>query len=293
MLGPPVLPGSEDQAAVLPQVQVLSPLLIALPLPHPHLQGTLLPRGFFLGLGLIYLAALAVDRLAATWRLPGAAAVLLLGLLIPTAWLTQAQPLGPLQVETLHRVSLALLIFYAGLKTDLRRIRGITAAGLRLGCGGVLITLAITALALLLLAPLVPGGVPPAAALLAVCCLGAAAGGTAGGAAAAPDLCGGAERPPAADRGDAASTRCDRAAMSGSGRSPVRHLKPVDPLELPQVVGDQCALQSERMASDPEVVGPDRGASRLQGRRLLHISAGDGRSLRVEDRDQAGPAEMA
>jgi cell volume regulation protein A len=158
---------------LLPQIQVLSPVLIALPLPHAHLEGTLLPRGFFLGLGLIYLGALAVDRLAATWRLPGAAAVLLLGLGIPADWLTQAQPLGPVQVETLHRVSLALLIFYAGLKTDLRRIRGITAAGLRLGFGGVLITVAITALALLLLAPLVPGGVPPAAAVLAVCCLGA------------------------------------------------------------------------------------------------------------------------
>ena len=114
-------------APLLPQTQVLSSSLIALPLPHAHLEGTLLPRGFFLGLGLIYLAALAVDRLAAAWRLPGAAAVLLLGLLIPTEWLTQAQPLGPLQVETLHRVSLALLIFYAGLKTDLRRIRGMTA----------------------------------------------------------------------------------------------------------------------------------------------------------------------
>ena len=114
-----------------------------------------------------------MDRLAATWRLPGAAAVLLLGLLIPAELLTQVQPLGPVQVETLHRVSLALLIFYAGLKTDLRRIRGMTAAGLRLGCGGVLITVAITALALLLLAPLVPDGLPPAAAVLAVCCLGA------------------------------------------------------------------------------------------------------------------------
>jgi cell volume regulation protein A len=158
---------------LLPQTQVLSPLLIALPLPHVHLEGTLLPRGFFLGLGLIYLAALAVDRLAANWRLPGAAAVLLLGLVIPTEWLTQAQPFGPLQVETLHRVSLALLIFYAGLKTDLRRIRGMTAAGLRLGFGGVVITVAMTALALLVLAPLLAGGLPPAAAVLAVCCLGA------------------------------------------------------------------------------------------------------------------------
>lgn len=59
--------------------------------------------------------------------------MLLLGLLIPTAWLTRAQPLGPLQLETLHRVSLALLIFFAGLRTDLRRIRGMTAAGLRRG----------------------------------------------------------------------------------------------------------------------------------------------------------------
>jgi cell volume regulation protein A len=81
------------------------------------------------------------------------------------------------QVETLHRVSLALLIFYAGLRTDLRRIRGMTAAGLRLGCAGVLITLAITGMALLLLAPLLPGGLPPAAAGLTVCCLGATDGG--------------------------------------------------------------------------------------------------------------------
>jgi len=148
-------------------------LLLVVPQAHAHLEGTLLPRGFFLGLGLIYLAALAVDRLAAHWRLPGAAAVLLLGLVIPTDVLTQSQPLGPVQVETLHRLSLALLIFYAGLKTDLRRIRGMTRAGLRLGSAGVLITLAITGLALLLLAPLLPGGLPPAAAGLAVCCLGA------------------------------------------------------------------------------------------------------------------------
>ncbi|MFM7314053.1 MAG: hypothetical protein ACKO0M_12955, partial [Cyanobium sp.] len=82
--------------------------------PHAHLEGTLLPRGFFLVLGLIYLAALAMDRLAAHWRVPGAAAVLLLGLALPTELLTRAHPLGPVQVETVHRVSLALLIFYAG-----------------------------------------------------------------------------------------------------------------------------------------------------------------------------------
>ena len=140
---------------------------------HTHLAGTLLPRGFFLGLGLIYLAALAVDRLAAHWRLPGAAAVLLLGLAITTDLLGRAQPVGPLQFETLHLVSLALLLFYAGLRTDLRRIRGREAAGLRLGTLGLLITVGITGLALLLLAPALPVGLPAPVVWLAVCCLAA------------------------------------------------------------------------------------------------------------------------
>lgn len=148
-------------------------LLTPPPETHAHLAGTLLPRGFFLGLGLIYLAALAVDRLAAGWRLPGAVGVLLLGLAIPSDLLARSQPLGPLQLETLHLVSLALLLFYAGLRTDLRRIRGMKAAGLRLGTLGLLITVLIAGLALLLLAPGLPGGLPPAVVWLMVCCLAA------------------------------------------------------------------------------------------------------------------------
>lgn len=147
--------------------------LMALTQSHAHLEGTLLPRGFFLGLGMIYLAALGIDRLAAQWRLPGAAGVLLLGLAIPTDLVTRVEPLGPLQLESLERVSLALLIFYAGLQTNLRRNRGMTMAGLRLGSAGLLITLAITGLALLLLRSWIPGGLPPAAAGLVLCCLGA------------------------------------------------------------------------------------------------------------------------
>lgn len=151
---------------------VISPLTLATQA-HHHWAGTLLPRGFFLGLGLLYLAALALDRLAERLRVPGAAAILLLGLLIPPDVVVRGEGLGPLQLETLHRVSLALLIFYAGLKTDLRRIRGMTGAGLRLGSLGLVIMLAITGLALLLLAPLLPTRLPPAAAWLAVCCLAA------------------------------------------------------------------------------------------------------------------------
>lgn len=152
---------------------MLNPPLLALLQPPTHLAGTLLPRGFFIGLGLIYLAALAADRLAARWRLPGAAAVLVLSLAIPDAWLSNADGLGAVQLETLHRVSLALLIFYAGLRTNLRRIHGLLGAGLRLGSLGVLITLAVTGLVLQWLAPLLLPGLPPAAAWLAVCCLGA------------------------------------------------------------------------------------------------------------------------
>lgn len=152
---------------------MLNPPLIALLQPPAHLAGTLLPRGFFIGLGLIYLAALAADRLAARWRLPGAAAVLVLSLAIPDAWLSNAQGLGAVQLETLHRVSLALLIFFAGLRTNLRRIHGLLGAGLRLASLGVLITLAVTGLVLQWLAPLLLPGLPPAAAWLAVCCLGA------------------------------------------------------------------------------------------------------------------------
>ena len=155
------------------RIRRVVPVLMMVAQPQAHLAGTLLPRGFFIGLGLIYLAALALDRLAANWRLPGAAAILLLGLALPTNLLTQAQPLGPVQLETLHRVSLALLIFYAGLRTDLRRIRGLAGAGLRLGSVGALITLAITALALLVLVPLTTRSLPFSAALLMVCCLGA------------------------------------------------------------------------------------------------------------------------
>ncbi|WP_231598252.1 cation:proton antiporter [Synechococcus sp. CBW1002] len=147
--------------------------LLATTASSPHLQGTLLPRGFFLGLGAIYMLALAVDRLAANLRLPGAAAILLLGLVIPSDWLTQSQWLDAVHVETLHRVSLALLIFYAGLKTDLRRIRGQASTGLALGCGGVALTVAITALTLLMLTPLLAPGLPPAVAVLAMTCLGA------------------------------------------------------------------------------------------------------------------------
>ena len=160
-----------------PVILPLGPFLLsAASQAHAHLAGTLLPRGFFLGLGVLYLAALGLDRLAAHLRVPAAAAILLLGLAIPSDLVTQAQPLGPTQLETIHRVSLALLIFDAGLKTNLRRIRGMTGAGIRLATLGIGLTVTVVTLVLLLLAPAWPTVLPPAAAGLAMTCLAATDG---------------------------------------------------------------------------------------------------------------------
>lgn len=150
------------------------PLLpVALQPLHGHLEGTLLPRGFFLVLGLVYLTALAVDRGAQRLRLPSTVAILLLGLLLGQG-MASFHHVTALHVESIHRISLALLIFFAGLGTNLRRIRGTVGAGLRLGTLGVLLTLLILGLALKLAGPALDPGLaqlPFAAAWLAACCL--------------------------------------------------------------------------------------------------------------------------
>ena len=131
---------------------------------QPHLEGTILPRGFFLVLGLIYLLALGLDRLCERLRLPGAVAILLFGLLLQFV-LGRYLAISEVHVESLHRISLALLIFVAGLGTNLRRIRGglATAASLCLVVP-LLMWLCLTA-------GFLSVGVPMAAAALAGCCL--------------------------------------------------------------------------------------------------------------------------
>ena len=122
---------------------------------HAHLPGTLLPQGFFLAVGLFFLACLAVDRGAARIRLPVGVAVLLLGLGSQELVLNVLH-VSAAHAETADRVSLALLVFYAGLGTDLRRIRGMVGAGLRLGGLALLIQVGLMALLLMALLPLLP-----------------------------------------------------------------------------------------------------------------------------------------
>ena len=83
---------------------------------------------------------MAADRWATKLGVPAALTILVLGLVVNVGhgeFPAITQPL----VETLHVMSLALLLFYSGLKTDLRRIRGHLQFSLLLSSVGVILTL--------------------------------------------------------------------------------------------------------------------------------------------------------
>ena len=143
-----------------------------------HSPGTLLPKGFFLFLGLLYLLALAADRWATRLGVPAALTVLVVGLVVNMRG-GDVLAITHAEVETLHVISLALLLFYAGLKTDLRRIRGHLTFALLLSTVGVMVTLSLLGFWLVWLGS--PGGdllttgwqqrMPWGAALLTAACL--------------------------------------------------------------------------------------------------------------------------
>lgn len=100
--------------------------------------GTNLPRGVFLMVGILYILSLVLHRFSMRLGIPSALAILLLGLSVNLThgehgFVTHAH------VETLHTVSLALLLFYAGLNTDLNRIRGLLPLALLLPTLGILL----------------------------------------------------------------------------------------------------------------------------------------------------------
>jgi hypothetical protein len=72
--------------------------------------GTILPRGFFLATGILYILALGLHRLA--WRLAIPSALPILALALVVNWLHRGlHVVSHGQVETLHTTSLALLLF--------------------------------------------------------------------------------------------------------------------------------------------------------------------------------------
>ena len=127
-------------------------------------------------IGMVFLGTLIVSRFSIRIGVPAILGVLILGLVINIHVLDVSHA----EVEKLHVFALALLLFYAGLKTDLQSIRGFLEYGLLLAIGGVAITTLILAGAIVWLssasgATLVPGlaeTMPLGAAFLIAACLG-------------------------------------------------------------------------------------------------------------------------
>jgi cell volume regulation protein A len=127
-------------------------------------------------IGLIYLGTLVISRFSVQLGVPAILGVLLLGLGINI----QSLNVSHAEVELLHVFALALLLFYAGLKTDLAAIRGFLRYGLMLAIGGVAAATLVLGLGIWWLssgtgAGLAPGladRMPLGAALLIAACLG-------------------------------------------------------------------------------------------------------------------------
>jgi cell volume regulation protein A len=127
-------------------------------------------------IGVLFLGTLAVSRFSIRLGIPGVLGVLLLGLLVNVNYLDVTH----VEAENLQIFALALLLFYAGLKTDLKAIRGFLEYGLLLALGGVLVTsLALGGLIWWLssgtggaIALGFGNGIPLGAAFLVAACLG-------------------------------------------------------------------------------------------------------------------------
>lgn len=133
-------------------------------------------EGQVLFIGILFLGTLAISRFSIQVGIPAILGVLVLGLAINVHVLDVTHQ----QAESLHVFSLALLLFYAGLKTDLKAIRGFLEYGLALAVGGVIVaTLLLGGLIWLLssaagntIAPGLSNSMPLGAALLIAACLG-------------------------------------------------------------------------------------------------------------------------
>lgn len=89
-----------------------------------------------LTLGVIFIGTLAISKFSLKIGIPAILGVLILGLTI--------NPGTPLitgsAIDQIHVLSLSLLLFYAGLQTDLKSIRGFFEYGLILALGGVVVS---------------------------------------------------------------------------------------------------------------------------------------------------------
>ena len=126
-------------------------------------------------MGGLFLATLAISRFSIRLGLPAILGVLLFGLMI--------NPSTPLfsheTIEWLHTLSLSMLLFYAGLSTEIRSIRGFLEYGVVLAIGGVLISSFLLGLIVWFVSSPAADGIelgfnqiPFAVAMLIAACLG-------------------------------------------------------------------------------------------------------------------------
>jgi cell volume regulation protein A len=87
-------------------------------------------------IGILFIGTLAISRLSPKIGIPAILGVLLLGLSINVSSLDITHA----QAANFQMLGLALLLFYAGLKTDLAAIRGFFEYGIMLAVGGVVIS---------------------------------------------------------------------------------------------------------------------------------------------------------
>ena len=117
----------------------LVPLLAETPVVAPKIISPAHPVSLpvvMLVLGVIFIGTLAISKFSLKIGIPAILGVLLLGLAINpgTTVITNAG------IEQIHIISLSLLLFYAGLQTDLKSIRGFLEYGLLLALGGVIVS---------------------------------------------------------------------------------------------------------------------------------------------------------
>ena len=116
------------------------PLLASL---QPHLASVPMElQALFIGA--VFLGSLIISHYSIRVGIPAILGVLLLGLAININSLNVTHE----EVEKLQLFALALLLFYAGLKTDLKAIRGFLNYGLMLAVGGVALTTLLLGLGL-------------------------------------------------------------------------------------------------------------------------------------------------
>jgi len=119
-------------------------------------------------LGLLLLVTLAIRRFSLHLGAPAVLGVLLFGLLLPD----RLELLHQTTIANLHTVGLSMLLFFAGLQSELRTIRGFLEYGVVLAVGGVVVSTCLLGLLIWAGLSLTGTAVPFAVAMLVAACLG-------------------------------------------------------------------------------------------------------------------------